>query len=227
MNKIKLRAVNLSKRYKNGKKEVYALSKLNLEIDRGEFLAIVGPSGAGKSTLLHLLGTLDCPSNGELFLDNMNIARLNPSQRAEIRNREIGFVFQFYHLLPEFTTLENVMMPGKIRGQKTEDRGRKIKQRAENLLERLGLENRMSHRPSELSGGEQQRVAIARAMINDPQILLCDEPTGNLDSQNGERIINILEKLKGKEKTLIIVSHEHNIVQKADRILEMRDGRVK
>ncbi len=219
---MKLRTVNLSKRYKSGKVEVWALREVNLEINRGESLAIIGPSGAGKSTLLHLLGALDSPSSGEVFLDNLNIAQINASQRAEIRNRRIGFVFQFYHLLPEFSALENVMLPAKIANGKWQMANSK----AEGLLEKLGLKNRVNHRPSELSGGEQQRVAIARALINEPEILLCDEPTGNLDSQTGEKIIAILERLNKEGRTLIVVSHEQGIAQKADRVLEMRDGKL-
>lgn len=220
---VKLRTINLSKRYKSGKTEVWALREVNLEINKGEFLAVIGPSGAGKSTLLHFLGALDSPSSGEVFLDNLNIAQINASQRAEIRNRRIGFIFQFYHLLPEFTALENVMLPAEIANSKWRIANGKAKE----LLGNLGLKDRVNHRPSELSGGEQQRVAIARALINEPEILLCDEPTGNLDSQTGEKIIAILERLNKNGRTLIVVSHEQGIAQKADRVLEMRDGGIK
>jgi len=219
---VKLRTVNLSKRYKSGKAEVWALREVNLEIKEGEFLVIIGPSGAGKSTLLHLLGALDSPSNGKVFLDKLDISQISASQRAEIRRKKVGFVFQFYHLLPEFTALENVMLPARVAGYGVRVTGCKAKK----LLEKLGLENRANHRPSELSGGEQQRVAIARALINEPEILLCDEPTGNLDSQTGERIVSILEGLNKEGRTLVIVSHEQKIAQRAGRLLKMEDGGI-
>jgi len=183
---------------------------------------IIGPSGAGKSTLLHLLGALDSPSNGKVFLDKLDISQISASQRAEIRRKKVGFVFQFYHLLPEFTALENVMLPARVAGYGVRVTGCKAKK----LLEKLGLENRANHRPSELSGGEQQRVAIARALINEPEILLCDEPTGNLDSQTGERIVSILEGLNKEGRTLVIVSHEQKIAQRAGRLLKMEDGGI-
>ncbi|MCD6094153.1 MAG: ABC transporter ATP-binding protein [Candidatus Omnitrophica bacterium] len=219
---VKLRTVNLSKRYKSGKAEVWALREVNLEIKEGEFLVIIGPSGAGKSTLLHLLGALDSPSSGKVFLDKLDISQISASQRAEIRRKKVGFVFQFYHLLPEFTALENVMLPARVAGYGVRVTGCKAKK----LLEKLGLENRANHRPSELSGGEQQRVAIARALINEPEILLCDEPTGNLDSQTGERIVSILEGLNKEGRTLVIVSHEQKIAQRAGRLLKMEDGGI-
>lgn len=219
---MKLRTVNLSKRYKSGKAEVWALREVNLEIKEGEFLVIIGPSGAGKSTLLHLLGALDSPSSGKVFLDKLDISQISASQRAEIRRKKVGFVFQFYHLLPEFTALENVMLPARVAGYGVRVTGCKAKK----LLEKLGLENRANHRPSELSGGEQQRVAIARALINEPEILLCDEPTGNLDSQTGERIVSILEGLNKEGRTLVIVSHEQKIAQRAGRLLKMEDGGI-
>ncbi|OQX53247.1 MAG: ABC transporter ATP-binding protein [Candidatus Omnitrophica bacterium 4484_213] len=222
MSKAKLRTVNLSKRYKSGKAEVWALREVNLEIKKGEFLVIIGPSGAGKSTLLHLLGALDSPSSGKVFLDKLNISQISASQRAEIRRKKVGFVFQFYHLLPEFTALENVMLPTRVAGCRL----RLARGKAKKLLEKLGLENRANHRPSELSGGEQQRVAIARALINEPEILLCDEPTGNLDSQTGERIVSILEGLNKEGRTLVIVSHEQKIAQRAGRLLKMEDGGI-
>jgi len=218
-----LEAVNLAKRYWNGKMEIWALKDLNLKVKRGEFLAIVGPSGAGKSTLLHLLGLLDSPTEGELFWKGERVESLSLPQRAHIRNRAIGFIFQFYHLLPEFSALENVMLPARIGGERKEE----SRKRAEELLKELGLGQRLTHRPAELSGGEQQRVAIARALINNPEVLLCDEPTGNLDSRTGREIISILKKLNRVEgKTLVIVSHQEEIVKEADRILQMRDGRI-
>lgn len=223
---MKLQAINLSKKYKGGKSNVWALKNINLEVEKGEFLAIIGHSGAGKSTLLHLLGVLDSPSNGEIFLDDTNINLLNTYDKARVRNKKIGFIFQFYHLLPEFTALENVMLPAKIRRSEASETGCSLKDKAKDILKRLGLENRMSHHPSELSGGEQQRVAIARALINEPELLLCDEPTGNLDSQNGKVIMNILKNLNEEGKTLIIVSHQQGIANQAHQILEMKDGKL-
>lgn len=221
---------SLSKTYKTGAKiSVKAVHDVSLEIKKGDSAAIVGPSGAGKSTLMHLMGGLDMPTHGKVFIDGVDIYGLSDSSRANIRNSKVGFVFQFYHLLPEFTALENVMMPGKIRGSGFGVRGsgKETKEKAAELLKMVGLENRMSHRPGELSGGESQRVAIARALINEPSILLCDEPTGNLDSKSSEAIFDILLSLKSKkDMTLVIVTHDDKVASRMSRQIHMRDGKL-
>jgi len=218
-----LRADNIHKIYKDGKRELHVLKGVSLELRRDEVIAVVGPSGAGKSTLLHILGGIDKPNSGRVFLDNSDFYSMDDAKRARFRNQKIGFVFQFYHLLPEFTALENVMLPAMIHGE-TRKSGRN---RAEVLLEGVGLAKRMHHRPGELSGGEQQRVAIARALANNPKALLCDEPTGNLDSEMGQEILGILFGLNKKNKTaIIIVTHDKEIAKKADKIVEMKDGEI-
>ncbi len=216
-----LRADNLHKIYKDGKEELHVLKGVSLELRKDEVIAVVGPSGAGKSTLLHILGGIDKPSSGKVFLDNSDFYNLDDVKTARFRNQKIGFVFQFYHLLPDFTALENVMLPGLIKASKN------IKNMAEILLEDVGLRNRMHHRPGELSGGEQQRVAIARALINNPKVLLCDEPTGNLDSEMGLEILDILFGLNKKNKTaIVIVTHDKEIAKRAHRIVDMKDGKL-
>ena len=215
-----LRAEKIQKIYRNGKKDLRVLQDVDLEVKKGDALAIQGPSGAGKSTLLHILGGIDRPSSGKVVFENQDLYALRDNKRAEIRNQKIGFVFQFYHLLPEFTALENVLMPALLKGV-----GCRVK--GEGLLRELGLGERLRHRPSELSGGEQQRVAIGRALINDPDILLCDEPTGNLDSKMGEEILDILLGLNKKNKTtIVIVTHDKEIAKRVDRKIEIRDGRI-
>lgn len=222
-----LRADNVHKIYKDGKRELQVLKGVSLELRKDDIVAIVGPSGAGKSTLLHILGGIDKPSSGRVFLDNSDFYSLDDAKRARFRNQKIGFVFQFYHLLPEFTALENVMLPALIKRQETKDKLQGLKNRAEILLEDVGLGKRMHHRPGELSGGEQQRVAIARALVNNPKVLLCDEPTGNLDSEMGREILNILFNLNKKHKTaIVIVTHDKEIAKKAHKIIEMKDGRI-
>ncbi len=220
-----LKAENIHKVYKDGKKELHVLKGIDLEIDRAEVIAIVGPSGAGKSTLLHILGGLDRPNSGRVLLNGDELYSFDDKDRARIRNERIGFVFQFYHLLPEFTALENVLLPGIMSnhgGSKGE-----IAKKAEEILIDMGLGERLTHKPSELSGGEQQRVAIARALMNEPEILLCDEPTGNLDSKMGEEILNLLFDLnKKKSTTIVVVTHEKEIAGRANRIVQMRDGRL-
>jgi len=232
-----LRADNIHKIYKDGKRELHVLKGVSLELRKDEVIAIAGPSGAGKSTLLHILGGIDKPSSGRVFLDNSDFYSLDDVKRAKFRNQKIGFVFQFYHLLPEFTALENVMLPALIKGEGYAQnhslrsgtghgvKGGTPRNRAEVLLEDVGLGKRMSHRPSELSGGEQQRVAIARALMNNPKALLCDEPTGNLDSEMGLEILNILFGLNKKNSTaIVIVTHDKEIARRADKIVEMKDG---
>lgn len=216
-----IKALNLTKAYDEGKIE--AVRRVNLDIFEKESVIITGPSGAGKSTLLHLLGGLDRPTEGAVFFNGIDFYKLSDKERSSIRNRKIGFVFQFYHLLPEFTVLENVMIPSLM------GRARKnikdIKERARYLLNLVGLEKRMHHRPSELSGGERQRAAIARSLINSPEVLLCDEPTGNLDSKKGEEIINCLWTLREKENmALVIVTHDERIEDNFDKRFRIIDG---
>lgn len=216
-----LRAHNISKAYRtSGTKCVRAVDKVSLEIKRAESLCIVGPSGAGKSTLLQLLGGLDFPTTGNVMLDGIDIYKLSDKERARIRNKRVGFVFQFYHLLPEFSALENVMLPAMIGG-------RDAKEKARRILKSVGLECRASHRPGELSGGESQRVAIARALINDPEVLLCDEPTGNLDSKTSESIYQLIFDIKSKfSAALVIVTHDENLSKRTDSTLRLKDGHI-
>jgi len=220
-------AHNIHKTYRTGAKEVRAVNGISLEVRKAESLAIVGPSGAGKSTLLHLLGGLDLPTSGKVILDDTDIYKMSDKERANTRNERIGFVFQFYHLLPEFTALENVMMPGLIRGNAIRNTQYAVRKRAMDVLQSVGLENRAGHRPGELSGGESQRVAIARALVNEPEILLCDEPTGNLDSKTSEYIYELLFKIKSKQAmSLIIVTHDQGISARVDKTIHIRDGKV-
>ena len=220
-----LRAESIHKIYKDGKRELHVLKGVSMELRKDDVIAIVGPSGAGKSTLLHILGGIDKPSSGKVFLDSSDFYSLDDIKRAKFRNQKIGFVFQFYHLLPDFTALENVMLPALIKIRESGGKKQEVKNRAEILLEDVGLGKRIHHRPSELSGGEQQRVAIARALVNNPKALLCDEPTGNLDSEMGLEILNILFNLNKKNKTaIVIVTHDKEIARRANRIVEMKDG---
>lgn len=227
MNDTILTTKKLHKIYKNGLKEVRAVNGIDLEIRKGGSLSIIGPSGAGKSTLLHLLGGLDRPTSGEVLLDGVNIYKMPDAEKARIRNKRIGFVFQFYHLLPEFNVLENVILPALIKGQGAGVKGQEMKEKAKDVLEAVGLDDRINHKPSELSGGEAQRVAIARALINDPEILLCDEPTGNLDSKNSELIYRLLFDLKSKANmSLVIVTHDEGISSKTEATIRIKDGKV-
>ncbi len=212
---------NLHKVYQAGKISLEVLKGINLRVKRAEILCIIGPSGAGKSTLLHLLGGLDEPTKGRVLFEGKDLYRLPEEQRAEIRNRKIGFVFQFYHLLPEFSAWENILLPALMKGALYAQ----AKKNSFRLLKLVGLGERMGHTPAQLSGGEQQRVAIARALINDPDIIFCDEPTGNLDSQRGGQIMELLRKLNQEQrKTMVIVSHEEKIARMAHRIVHIRDG---
>lgn len=202
-------------------KPVEVLKDINLEILDNEFVSIVGPSGAGKSTLLHLIGTLEKPDKGTVKYDDKDIYRLNDRELSNFRNKNIGFVFQFHHLLPEFSAIENVMLPALIAGISKE----KATEKAERLLTELNLKHRLTHKPQELSGGEQQRVAIARALINDPKFLLADEPTGNLDSQNAEEVINLFKRLHNQANlTIILVTHQESFANISDRIIYIKDG---
>ncbi|MFC1710019.1 ABC transporter ATP-binding protein [Candidatus Omnitrophota bacterium] len=217
-----LETIELTKQYKIGSNILKVLMDINLTVNKGEILGIVGPSGAGKSTLLHLLGGLDEPTKGSVKLEGEDISKLNDKQRAKLRNSRFGFVFQFYHLLAEFSALENVMLPALINNK---EGTRKARERASRILKKCGLSERLNHRPSELSGGEQQRVAIARALINAPQILFCDEPTGNLDTETGLQIKNLLWQLNQEyNATLIVVTHEQELVNNATRIIHLKDG---
>jgi len=214
---------NVKKSFVHEGREVPILRGIDLSIDEGEMLCIVGPSGAGKSTLLHLLGTLDLPSEGRILIGGEDVTTYSSSRLAEFRNRSIGFVFQFHHLLPEFTALENVMMPGRIRG----DTGSELENRARELLAEAGLEKRVTHRPGELSGGEQQRVALARALIMNPRLVLADEPTGNLDSTTSKAMHDLMFGLnKNRGTTFLVVTHSGDLAQQMPRVVHMRDGRV-
>jgi lipoprotein-releasing system ATP-binding protein len=199
------------------------LKGVDIEITKGEIVSIAGSSGAGKSTLLHILGTLDMADKGEVYIDNTPVFTLNNKKLASFRNKHIGFVFQFHHLLPEFTALENVCVPGWIAGRKTKE----VTEKALSLLDLLGLQNRGEHKPGELSGGEQQRVAVARALINNPSIVMADEPTGNLDSANAKDLHRLFIDLRNRlQQTFLIVTHNEELAQMSDRILHMKDGKM-
>ncbi len=201
-----------------------ALEDVNLAIGPGEFVALVGSSGSGKTTLLNLVGLLDTPTEGRIVLDGRDVTGVDENARAELRRDRLGFVFQFHYLLPEFTALENALMPLRIRGAEAEAAGRA---RVTSLLERIGLGDRLQHRPAQLSGGQQQRVAVVRAMANDPAVVLADEPTGNLDSRNAHAVCDLLRDLTRElGKSVLLVTHDESIAAKADRIIHLRDGRV-
>ncbi len=219
-----LRARNVHKTYVLGKRTLEVLRGVDVELFRGDFLGLRGASGAGKSTLLHLLGGLDTPNQGEIWMEGRNLATLSRSELAQLRNTNVGFIFQAYYLLPELDALENVCLPARMARKpaaQAEKRGRE-------LLERVGLKERVEHKPYELSGGEQQRVAIARALINQPELILADEPTGNLDSHTGQEIIDLLCSLRSeKQTTLVIATHDLKLAARAPRVIELVDGQVK
>ena len=199
------------------------LKDVDIQVKRGEIVSIVGPSGAGKTTLLQILGTLDQPNSGEIEVDNINFSKLSEKELAAFRNKHIGFIFQFHQLLPEFTALENVMIPALIAGVETRDANKKAKE----LIEYLGLSDRMEHKPAELSGGEKQRIAVARALINQPSLILADEPSGSLDSKNREELHKLLFDLRDKfGLTLVIVTHDKELALLSDRVIEMKDGKI-
>ena len=216
-------AVNIRKTYQSGDKKLDVLRGIDFSLKKGEIVSIIGPSGAGKSTFLHILGGLDQPSQGMVKVDDEEVYRLNDTQRSRLRNRRFGFIFQFYHLLPEFNALENVILPLFIRDGRGNPKS--YEKKGEEMLERVGLAGRLTHRPNQLSGGEQQRVAIARALVTEPDMVLCDEPTGNLDSVTGKGIVELLIKMnKDHQQTLLIVTHDESLAELSDRVLYMRDG---
>jgi len=224
-----LRTIGLHKSYRKGQVVVPVLRGVDVEVRQGEFMAIVGQSGCGKSTLLHLLGTLDAPDQGEIYYDGERIDNLPAVRRDFLRNNRFGMIFQFYHLLPELNTLENVLAPMMIRHGVLSYLGKRGKyhQRAKELLDLVGLGHRLKHRPRELSGGEMQRAAIARALIAEPQLLLADEPTGNLDTATGVEIIRILRDLnRQRNLTIVMVTHDRSIAEQADRIVRLAEGRI-
>lgn len=208
--------------FRNGENNVHALRDVNLRIEAAEYMSILGPSGSGKSTLMHILGCLDTATSGRYLLNSKDISTLDVNQMAAIRNRNIGFIFQRFHLLPRSTAMQNVAMPMRLAGVKNADR----LQRAAQLLQRVGLGDRMDHRPSQLSGGQQQRVAIARALANAPQLLLADEPTGNLDTQSGSQIVELLEDLHTDGTTVVIVTHDEELAARTGRVVRMLDGKI-
>ena len=214
---------NLTKNYEDGIRKIEVLKGVNLDLKKGEMVAIIGASGTGKSTLLHLLGALDRPSDGTLLYKGENVFDHTDLQLAEFRNRTIGFVFQFHHLLPEFTALENIIMPGMIGGQNKS----KLLDKGKELLVKIGLEERFDHKVGELSGGEQQRVALARAIIMKPALLLADEPTGNLDPKTGDKIFALIQEMSQDfDLTTVIVTHNHQLAKKMDRCLVLKDGKL-
>ncbi|MGB7800067.1 lipoprotein-releasing ABC transporter ATP-binding protein LolD [Buttiauxella sp.] len=222
-NSILLQCDKLCKRYQEGKVQTDVLHDVSFSIDTGELMAIVGSSGSGKSTLLHLLGGLDTPTSGDVIFNGKPMSSMSSSAKAELRNRELGFIYQFHHLLPDFTAMENVAMPLLIGKNNTDE----TKQRALEMLKAVGLDHRSNHRPSELSGGERQRVAIARALVNNPRLVLADEPTGNLDARNADSIFELLGELNVRQGTaFLVVTHDLQLARRMTRQLEMRDGRL-
>lgn len=222
-NEVILEGIDLHKSFQTGAARLDVLKGVNLKVYRGEMVAVIGASGVGKSTLLHILGALDRPDKGNVNLNRTDMFSLDDRELAHLRNETIGFVFQFHHLLPEFTALENVIMPELIAGGEMDD----IKEKGEDILAEVGLADRKDHRPGELSGGEQQRVAVARALINDPQILVADEPSGNLDKDNKENLHQLLTALnRNRSQTIILATHNQELSQRAERIYRLKDGKA-
>lgn len=222
MSKIVLEAKQVSKHFTDGKTTVEVIRGLDLQVQQGQFMSIVGASGSGKSTLLHVLGGLDRPSTGEVFLNGQRFDNLGEAERGYLRNQYLGFVYQFHHLLPEFSALENVAMPLMLRAGTNY---KKVKAQAEYLLERVGLSHRLTHKPGELSGGERQRVALARALVTKPALMLADEPTGNLDRKTAVKIFELLRELRREfNMAMLIVTHDEELAKSADTILHMQDG---
>lgn len=217
-----LEVKNLCKIYGKGETEVKALNNVSFSVDKGEFVAIIGPSGSGKSTLLHILGGVDVPTSGSVIINGEDISKLNETALAIFRRRQIGLIYQFYNLIPILTVEENLTLPLRLDGRKPDER------QTEYLVKTLGLENRLDHLPNQLSGGQQQRVSIGRALINNPALILADEPTGNLDSENSKEIVSLLRKFnKEQNQTVIIITHDERIALAADRIIEIEDGKIK
>ena len=217
-----INTTGLSKVYRMGSETIRALDSIDISIDKGEYVAFMGPSGSGKSTLMNMVGCLDTPTSGQYWLNGKDVSEMNENELAETRNKEIGFVFQTFNLLPRSTALENVELPLIYAGKSKSDR----KAIAKKTLENVGLGDRSSHKPNELSGGQRQRVAIARALVNDPSIILADEPTGNLDTKTSYEIMDLFNNLHKKENTIIMVTHEEDIAAYAHRIIRLRDGNV-
>ena len=222
MNKPIIRINNVSKIYDTGKVSVAALNDIDVTINSGELTAIIGPSGSGKSTLMHILGCLDQPTSGSYFLDDLEVSSLNPNKLAEIRNIKIGFVFQSFNLLPYLTAFKNIEMPMIFAGTPKEKREKKVME----LLERVGMDGRAKHKPTELSGGEQQRIAVARSLANSPEIILADEPTGNLDSKIGASIMELFMELWKTGKTIIMITHDPKVADQCERKIELLDGKI-
>jgi len=222
MKKNIIKIEKITKIYRIGNIEVKALRGIDLDIDQGEFVSVMGPSGSGKSTLMNLIGCLDTPTSGKYFLEDIDISKLNDNQLAIIRNQKVGFVFQTFNLLPRLNTFQNVQLPTIYYQGKINDKNKKIHE----YIKSVGLKNKEKNKPNELSGGERQRVAIARALINDPTIILADEPTGNLDSRTGEEIMAIFQELNKRGKTIILVTHEMDIAHHTERIIYLRDGLI-
>ncbi|ADY51201.1 ABC transporter related protein [Pseudopedobacter saltans DSM 12145] len=217
-----IRIRDIGRKYVIGTETIEALKSVSLDIHKGEFVALMGPSGSGKSTLMNILGCLDTPSHGDYILNGINVSHMTDNQLATVRNKEIGFVFQTFNLLPRYTALENVALPLVYAGVSKKER----EERALDALINVGLENRVDHRPNELSGGQRQRVAVARALINNPSIILADEPTGNLDTKTSVEIMALMENIHIKGNTIILVTHEEDIARHAHRIVRMRDGLI-
>lgn len=213
---------NLRRTFKVGSETVEALKGVKLSVEKGEFVSIMGPSGSGKTTLMNIIGCLDTPTQGTYYLNNQLVNELDDDELASIRNKEIGFVFQSFHLLAKNSALDNVMLPMKYAGIKESE----AQKRAINVLDKVGLSDRTSHAPSELSGGQQQRVAIARALVNNPSIIFADEPTGNLDSQTGEDVMNLFKELNNQGQTIILITHEKDIARQSKRIINIKDGLI-
>ena len=218
-----IKTENLTKDYETGTQVVSALKGINLSVEKGEFLSIMGPSGSGKTTLMNIIGCLDSPTNGSYFLNDKSVSELDDDELAKIRNDEIGFVFQSYHLLARNTAFDNVMLPLKYAGIGKEE----ATKRSNDVLDLVGLSSRAKHTPSELSGGQQQRVAIARALVNEPSILFADEPTGNLDSKTGQDVMKIFKDLNKNGQTIILITHEDSIAKQSNRIITIMDGLIK
>lgn len=217
-----IRLEDIGKRYVMGQEEIHAIKSISLQIYRNEYVALMGPSGSGKSTLMNIVGCLDTPTKGRYILNQTDVSRMDDNELAEIRNKEIGFVFQTFNLLPRATALENVALPLVYAGFSKEER----LERAREVLKSVGLESRMSHKPNELSGGQRQRVAVARALVNRPSIILADEPTGNLDTKTSYEIMALFEEIHAQGNTIVLVTHEEDIARHAHRIVRLRDGLV-